>query len=70
MDCLVGDGSLGDDVEPFLSPDDADRRDRIFKGIINLIDGLSASPPLPLPSPLLSSFPLPLFRKDPNPIGT
>ena len=42
MDHLVGDGWLGDNVESFLSPDDTDVSKKIGKGVINLIDELSA----------------------------
>lgn len=38
MDHLVGDGCLGDNVESFLPPDDTDVREKVSKGMINLID--------------------------------
>ncbi|XP_047173130.1 transcriptional corepressor LEUNIG-like [Vigna umbellata] len=34
MDHLVGDGCLGDNTEPFLSPDDNDIREKVGKGLI------------------------------------
>ncbi|WVZ10597.1 hypothetical protein V8G54_015127 [Vigna mungo] len=34
MDHLVGDGCLGDNIEPFVSPDDNDTREKVGKGLI------------------------------------
>ena len=59
MDRLIADGSLGDN-ESFLSPDDGDHRDRVGKGMINLIFELS--------NPYPTSFSP--FQNYPNPIGT
>lgn len=38
MDHLVGDGCLGDNIEPSVSPDDNDIREKVGKGMVNLID--------------------------------
>jgi len=34
----VGDGCLGDNIEPFLSPDDNNITENVCKGMVNLID--------------------------------
>jgi len=38
MDHLVGDGCLGDNIDSFISPDDSDIREKVGKGMVNLID--------------------------------
>ena len=42
MDHLGGDGCFGDNVESFLSLDESDVSEKVGKGMINLIDELSA----------------------------
>jgi len=38
MDHLVGDGCLAENMESFLPPDDMDTREKVGKGMVNLID--------------------------------